>query len=290
MWNRSLYVTVTAVLAIAPGLARADIVKKEEPVKRTLHFAGAGPHTLEVRTISGNVRIDAYDGADVIMTTTRTTAADDADDFAAAQRDVTFDVADGAATIKAVARYQDGETCGDEDHHRHRDHDWPDYDVRYDFVIKVPRETRLVVCTINDGHIDVSGTRADFELRSINGPISFTDMGGSGEATTINGAVKGSFSAAPRGNSVFKTLNGSIVLTVPADFAADLSMKTFNGGLYTDFDTQTLATPQAIEAEHKGTKTIYQANSFARVRIGSGGPQMTMDTLNGDVRVLRAAH
>ena len=115
-------------------------------------------------------------------------------------------------------------------------------------------------------------------------------MGGSGEAITVNGGVKGSFAAAPRADSVFKTINGSIVLTLPADFAADVNMKTFNGGLYTDFDSQALTAPQPIAAERKGARTIYQSNSFARVRIGNGGPRMTLDTLNGDVRVLRAAH
>ena len=280
---------VTAAVATFAGATGVGIIKKEEPVQRTLHFTGPGPHTLEVRTITGNVRIEGYDGADVVMTATRSTTADSAADLEAAQRDVTLDVADGSGTIKAVVRYEDGETCGDHEHHHHG-RDWPDYEVRYDFTIKVPRDTRLVVCTINDGHVNVSGTRADFELRSINGPIDFADMGGSGEATTINGAVKGSFSAPPRGNSVFKTINGSIVLTLPASFAAELRMKTFNGGLYTDFDARALTSPQAITAERKGSRTIYQSNSFARVRIGNGGPEMTMDTLNGDVRILRAAH
>jgi len=284
-----LIAAVTAAVTALPGVSGADTVKKDEPVQRTLRFAGTGPRTLEVRTISGNVRIEGYDGTDVVMTATRTTRADSASDLEDAKRDVTLEVADGATTIKAVVRYADGDTCGDQKQH-HRDRDWPDYEVRYDFTIRVPRDTRLVVCTINDGHVDVAGTRADFELRSINGPINFADMGGSGEATTVNGAVKGSFSAPPRRDSVFKTINGSIVLTIPSGFAADLSMKTFNGGLYTDFDTQALTSPQAITTERKGARTIYQSNSFARVRIGNGGPSMTMDTLNGDVRVLRAAH
>jgi hypothetical protein len=282
--------TLAALAAMAASASASSVgnIRKEEPVQRTLHFAGPGPHTLEVRTVTGNVHIEGYDGTDVTMTATRTTSARTAADLEAAQRQVTLDVADGATTIHAVVRYADGDTCGDHEHHH--DSDWPDYEVRYDFTIRVPRDTRLVVCTINDGHVTVQGTRADFVLRSINGPIDLADMGGSGEATTINGAVKASFSAAPRSDSVFKTINGNIVLTMPPSFAADLSMKTFNGGLFTDFDTQPLTTAQAIVAEHKGERTIYQSNPFARVRIGSGGPEMTMDTLNGDVRVLRAAH
>jgi len=273
-------------LALVTG-AEAESIRKEEPVQRTLRFAGPGPHTLEVGTIMGNIRVEGYDGSDVLLTAKRSTTADSAADFEAARRDVVLDVAEGGSTIKAVVRYIDGEACGEDNHRRHRD--WPDYDVRYDFTIKVPRDTRLVLCTINDGHLDVKGTRADFILRSVNGPIDMADMGGSGEATTVNGAVKGSFSAPPRSDSVFRTVNGSIVLTMPGSFTADLKMKTFNGGLYTDFDTRPTPSKQSIVTERKGTKTIYQVDQFALVSIGKGGPEMTMDTLNGDVRVLRGA-
>ncbi len=286
---QSLAAAVAAALAVSAGASESGVLKKEEPVQRTLHFAGAGPRTLEVRTVFGDVHVEGYDGTDVQMITTRSTTADNAADLEAAQREVTLDVADGAGTIQAIVRYSNGDTCG-EHQHSHHDRDDTDYEVRYDFVIRVPRDTRLVVCTINDGHVDVKGTRGDFVLRSINGPIDLADMGGSGEATTVNGAVRGTFSAAPRGDSVFKTINGSIVLTMPPALAADLRMKTFNGGLYTDFDTQGLPTSQPIVAERKGDRTIYQANPFARVRVGAGGPQLTLDTLNGDVRVLRSAH
>src|SRR4029078_6839785 len=145
------------------------------------------------RTVFGDVHIEGYDGADVLMTATRTTMADSAADLEAAQREITLDVADGAGTIQAIVHDADGDTCGAHQH-SHHDIDDPGYEVRYDFAIRVPRAPRLVVCTINEGHVDVKGTRGDFVLRSINGPIDLSDMGGSGEATTVNGAVRGSFS------------------------------------------------------------------------------------------------
>jgi len=280
---------MVCALALTLGLVNASAkpIRKEEPVQRTLRFGGPSPHTLEVGTIAGNIRVEGYDGSEVVLTATRTTSADSTGEFEAAQRDVVLDVAEGGSTIKAVVRYFGGAACG-EDNHRER-RDWPDYDVRYDFTIKVPRDTRLVLCTINDGHLDVKGTRADFVLRSVNGRIDMEDMGGSGEATTVNGGVKGSFTAPPRSDSVFRTVNGSIVLTMPKTFAADLRMKTFNGGLYTDFDTQPAPAKQSIATERKAGRTIYQVDEFAMVRIGKGGPEMIMDTLNGDVRVLRGA-
>src|SRR4029078_12690266 len=100
--------------AQAIGGHGADAIRKEEPVQRTLHFAGSGPHTLEVRTISGDIRVEAYDGTDVIMTATRSTSAESSADFEAAQRDVTLDVADGADTIKVVARYPRAQDRGEQ--------------------------------------------------------------------------------------------------------------------------------------------------------------------------------
>jgi hypothetical protein len=65
-------------------------------------------------------------------------------------------------------------------------------------------------------------------------------------------------------------------------------MKTFNGGLYTDFDVQPL--PGKVEAggERRDGRFVYRANQFSRMRVGSGGPEIRFETLNGNVRARRA--
>ena len=35
-------------------------------------------------------------------------------------------------------------------------------------------------------------------------------------------------------------------------------------------------------------KYVYKKRGFTNVRVGAGGPALTFDTLNGDVRILRA--
>ena len=111
---------------------------------------------------------------------------------------------------------------------------------------------------------------------------------GSGSARTVNGAIVASFSERPRAASEFKTTNGNVVVAFPADLAADLKMKTFNGGLFTDFDVQPLPQPAAV-AERRDGRFVYRSNQFTLVRAGGGGPELTFETFNGDVRVLRAA-
>jgi hypothetical protein len=285
---KTLWVPAALALAGLATTALAEPLTKNETVHQTLHFAGSGPRMLEVRTVHGTISVEGYDGDVVDMTVDKSISAKTADAMEKALSEVSLEIADNAATVGAVARYRDGMTCGDE-HEHDNNGSWPKYEVRYDFRIRVPRNTKLTVCTINRGDITVKGTRADFSVNTINGRIDLADMGGSGEAITVNGGITGSFAVAPRADSVFRTINGSVVLTMPAAFTADMNMKTFNGGLYTDFDAkpravQTVATPQ-----RQGGKFVYATNSFATVRIGNGGPLLTLETLNGDVRILHDA-
>jgi len=159
--------------------------------------------------------------------------------------------------------------------------------VSYNFTIRVPRDTQLKLCTINEGNIAVNGTRGDFEVRSVNGRITMTDVGGAGEATTVNGRVTTSFTSAPNARSLFRTINGDVVVTMPDSLAADVRMKTFNGALYTDFEVQRLPDPKPVVFEKRNGMSVYRSSGFTSLRIGSGGPELTMDTLNGDVRILR---
>jgi DUF4097 and DUF4098 domain-containing protein YvlB len=274
----------------AAGIASAEDINDHSSTTHTLHFAPGAPHTLEVRTITGNITVEAYDGSDVEMIVNKSITADGADDLRDANREVVLNITDNAATVSAIARYQDESSCGEkgpkgEHWHWHEQH----YDVRYDFTIRVPRDTRLELCTVNDGNISVTGTRGDFEIQGINGRITMTDVAGAGEAKTINGRVTASFVSAPNARSSFKTVNGDVVVSLPDQLATDLRMKTFNGGLYTDFEVQPLPAAKPVAVEKRDGMSVYKTNGFTSMRVGNGGPELTMDTLNGDVRVLRRA-
>jgi hypothetical protein len=282
--------TVGALIAVVAGPAGANALDLEDhsSSRQTLHFAGAGPRTLEVNVVTGAITVEGYDGSDVEVIVNKTTYARSRDDLEEAARDVKLDTADNTDTVRLLVKYHGEALCGERHSHWLED-DRRHYDVRYDFTIRVPKSTRLELCTINRGDIAVTGTQDNFAIHTINGRITLSDIAGSGEATTINGRVTASFTAAPRESSVFKTINGDVVLEMPADFSADLHMKTFNGGLFTDFETQPLRV-QNVSVERHGNLSVYRPNAFTSVRAGNGGPELTLETLNGDVRVLRRAH
>jgi len=160
--------------------------------------------------------------------------------------------------------------------------------VQFDFTVRMPRNAALRLCTINGGDVMVSGTQGDFDVSNVNGLIDMRQVAGSGRAHTVNGPVTVTFTANPKQPSSFKTVNGNVDILFLDGLSADLSMKTFNGGLFTDFDVQPLANTVAAAGERRNGRFVYRANEFTRVRVGGGGPQITFETLNGNVRARRA--
>jgi hypothetical protein len=282
---RTAALCATALVSV--NTAHAQGRTEHSSMKQILHLTGAGPHTLELRAITGSIRVEAYAGHDVEMVVDKSVIADTEEGLRDADREVILNTSDNAATVGAVVRESSQGVCGEQSH----DGPWyrpePRYEVRFDFTVRVPADTRLQLCTINDGEVTVKGTRAEFSVRSVNGPITMTDIAGSGDAITVNGPVRVSFVSAPQATSQFKTINGDVVVSFPASLAADLRMKSFNGGLYTDFDVQTLPAEALHTVEKRGGMSIYRSNGFTAVRVGNGGPGLTLQTLNGDVRVLR---
>src|SRR5262249_15608243 len=100
---------------------------------------------------------------------------------------------------------------------------------------------------------------------------------------TVNGPVKVGFTANPREDCDFKSVNGSIDIWLRPGLSADLTFKTFNGDAYTDFDA--VASPVQNVPQRVGGRFVYRSSREAAIRVGSGGPRFHFDTLNGDIRI-----
>jgi len=110
-----------------------------------------------------------------------------------------------------------------------------------------------------------------------------TRVAGHGRAQTVNGGLDLIFARRPEGDCDFKTVNGDVDVTFPADLAADLSFKTFNGDVYTDFDYVPVARTRPAPVRRGGGTTWKSLGPGARV--GGGGPEISFDTLNGNVYI-----
>jgi hypothetical protein len=275
------------LLAVAaPSAAQSRYpVQRTETISRTLRLSDAADRTIEVSTINGSIRIVGHD-EDVVELAVRKTiraASDrDADD---AEGAATLEVSDGPSAVRLRGQPEAQPGCDWETVTRRRAE--PRYVVSFDFDVRVPRGARLRLCTVNGGDVHVSATSGDFEIDNVNGAITLTGIRGSGRAVTVNGRVTAEFAENPNAPSLFKSVNGDLDVVLQRSLSADLLMKTFNGGLYTDFEAEPVAMPVAA-AERRNGMTVYRGNRFSRFRVGRGGPELTFDAFNGDIRVVRS--
>jgi DUF4097 and DUF4098 domain-containing protein YvlB len=110
-------------------------------------------------------------------------------------------------------------------------------------------------------------------------------MAGSGLAHTVNGPVKVTFRKNPREASSFQSVNGNIDLFFARGLSADFRFKTFNGGVFSDFPVTTMPVRTPTKEEHGG-KVVFHADRFTTARISNGGPEIKIENLNGDIRIL----
>ena len=86
----------------------------------------------------------------------------------------------------------------------------PPYHVAFDFDVRVPRSTRLRLCTVNGGDVHVAVRRATSTSTTSTARITLSGISGSGRAATVNGSVSAVFAENPKSASQFKSVNGDL--------------------------------------------------------------------------------
>ena len=105
-----------------------------------------------------------------------------------------------------------------------------------ELMISVPADTSLTLRTMH-GEIAVEGVKGEMDVNSMNGKLTLTNVSGSVLANTMNGEMKVTMDSV-NGNKPlsFSSMNGTIDVTLPADFKANVKLRTDHGEIYSDFD------------------------------------------------------
>ncbi|KAA0231413.1 hypothetical protein EDS67_02375 [candidate division KSB1 bacterium] len=260
-----------------------DIVKKEE-IRRTLQFKNpnAAKHVL-VDNVSGSIRVVGDNIRDVQLVVHKTLRAASESKLQEAREQVVLDIAEEEDAVKL---YVDGPFRRSNGEVNYRGWRYYGYEVNWDFELRVPREASLYLRAINDGEIEVKNVAGDFDIKNVNGGVNLSEIAGAGSVYALNGGVKVLFQQNPKAESYFGSLNGDVEIIFREGLAAEAGFKTFNGEIYTDFEVTYLAN-KSPTSKRKHGRYIYKSDEFSRVRIGSGGPQLTFDAFNGDIRMLK---
>ncbi|HEY6971439.1 MAG TPA: DUF4097 family beta strand repeat-containing protein [Candidatus Angelobacter sp.] len=161
-----------------------------------------------------------------------------------------------------------------------------------DVTITVPRRTSLSLHTVNDGDIVVSDVEGEMDINDVNGSVTLRGIGGSVVAHALNGKVLVTFTRVdPQKSMAFSSLNGDIDVTFPPDIKANLSLRSDNGEIYSDFDIQMQATaPQPIvdDERTKGGHYRVRMDKTIRATINGGGPEFQFKNFNGNIYIRKA--
>ncbi|MFC2156738.1 DUF4097 domain-containing protein [Acidobacteriota bacterium] len=272
---------VLLALAVVVFAAKDFRFEESERIQRTLSFEGtSGPREIQLDNIFGSVKLTGTSGKNVQLVASKTIKARTKARIEKAKQEVSLDI---AVEDNLIDIYVDG-PFRSQDRKGYTNHRDPGYQVQYDFEIKVPKETNFYLKTVTDGDITVENMSGDFEVKNVNGKVTIIDVAGSGLAHTVNGGVKVYFSRNPENTCSFKTVNGDLELYFKDRLSADFRLKTFHGDAYTDFEYKPLPTTTEEKVEKKG-KYVYKYNHNFGVRVGKGGPEIKMDTLNGDLLI-----
>jgi hypothetical protein len=253
---------------------------EQETIQKSFSLPSAH-RTLEIDNVWGSIEVVGTSSDQVKLTVNRATRAESKEKLEKGRKEVTLDI---AALPDSLKLYVNGPfRCDCHDCTRSREFDG--YVVKMDFRLEVPRDIDLKIKTVNEGHVLVRDVNGSFLVRNVNGDIQMHNVAGSGSARTVNGPVKVSFRQNPHESSDFQTINGAVELQFARDLSADFRFKTMNGGIYSDFPVSSLPV-KAFQEERHGMKTIFRADRYTSVRVNAGGPEIKVENLNGDIRIL----
>ena len=230
--------------------------------------------TIEIKGINGDVRASASPSAEVEVAATRSARRSNPDD-------VRIEVVrhGGGITICAVyptALGDDPNRCEPGGGGRSNNHN---NDTVVHFDVRVPNGVAFVGRTVN-GEVTGESLRGDAEAHAVNGSVRLTTTGRA-LASTVNGSVNVRMGRTDWPNGAhFTTVNGGITLTMPGPFDADLRAEMLNGDLASEFPVSVTSSTGSPERPGSPRRLLG--------RIGNGGRELELTTVNGSIRLLRA--
>jgi hypothetical protein len=253
--------TTLAALALFAGPAAAQ----------DFHWTGAlGPgKRLEIKGVNGSIRATLASGGEATVDARKSARRSDPDEVKIIA--VPFD---GGVTICAVyptgrhARTENSCEPGDRWHSSTDDND-----VTVDFTVRVPAGVVFHGETVN-GDVDAQGLKGDAEARTVNGSVDVSTSG-LAEASTVNGSIRAAMGRADWTSEMeFSTVNGGITITLPPGVSTNVEARTVNGDMESDF-------PLTITGKF-GPRRL-------RGTIGDGGRDLSLQTVNGSIRILKGS-
>jgi DUF4097 and DUF4098 domain-containing protein YvlB len=231
---------------------------------------------LEVGLVRGDIKIEMYDGRDVIVeATSQKSQSRDCDDCDDDKKNVPAGmkrINSSSVELEASERNNKVEI---------ETNSWK---KGLNLDIKLPANFDLEVSTVH-GKISIVGISGAMEVSTVHGPLTITDVSGSVLCNTVHGDVIVNFKKVTADEPMsFVTLHGNVDVTFPPSIKASAKMKSDRGEIYTDFDmTVDKSRPEVKTKEGENYKV--SINAWVYGEINGGGPEYTFKNMHGDILI-----
>jgi hypothetical protein len=274
---------ILVLLLLAAAAAQASEWKHKKETEEDKTYAidlSRGAPEVVIKNVLGFIKVSGYSGSEVSLSIHRAAMARSPEKLEEAERDVQLRIEHDS---NSVGVYLDAPyTC--RDGINYRGEEYYGYRVQYDFVLRVPFRTTLVLETIN--RIEVDNVHGDYDVRAVEGEVSMEEVSGSGYAHSVAGDLQIIFAGNPKGDCSFGSVSGDLNLSFKEALSADFRIKTLSGEIFTDFPTEQLGPRPAASRREKGM-FVYKGDRAVGVRVGSGGPEIELETISGDILIAK---
>jgi hypothetical protein len=270
-----------AVVPTASARTRTIVVTESRKVPQSQstsdEFRWNGPiapgQSVEIKGINGGITAEPATGNEVQVVAIKSARRSDVNSV-----QIKVVPHSNGVTICALYPNESGEVqdCASESGQRGRssgNSSVKNNDVQVEFKVKVPAGVAFVGKTVN-GEISATSLSGNVVAKTVNGGITISTTGYA-EASTINGEVTARVGNALWASALnFTTLNGGINLELPANLSTDVEAQTLNGQINSDFPINL---------------TTLKNRKHLRGRIGVGGRELFLKTLNGSINLRLAS-
>jgi DUF4097 and DUF4098 domain-containing protein YvlB len=259
-WSGAVLGTICALFVLALG-ARASDHRGAFSEEFHQTYALAPDGRVELDNISGDVHISTWDQNEVKVDAVK--YADSKERLDEARIEV--DAAKEHVSIRT----------------KYRDHDntfnWGSHNnpPSVEYTLTVPRNARLDEIKLINGKLDITGAAGEVKASCINGKLEAHNLSGRAELSTINGHLDARFDQLAGSSVELKSVNGSVELTIPSDSKAHIEASTVSGGIDNDF---------GLQVNHHNF-----VGHDLRGELGSGGPQIKLEDVNGHISIHHAS-
>jgi putative adhesin len=278
--NRTTVVAALALMLAAPALGAQQEYGRDSDTWRWDGRVDAG-RWMHVFNVNGSVDFAPSTDNMVHLVAEKRSNGREMDD-------IHYEVVQAGGNVTICAIWNNSSRCEDGGMRSNRRNNNHDNHSSVKITVQVPRGVRVGAHSVNGG-VTVRDVGAEVRANTVNGGVTVRNATGPVRANTVNGGVNVTTANGPvtaetvngnvdarmaslQGNDdmEFKTVNGTVIIYVPAGFDANFRFDTVHGGISSDF-------PMTISGRW--------GPRHASGTIGSGGRDLRASTVNGGIEL-----